>query len=302
MALPVDTSQSDALNLQVLQRQDDQIMDIVGTASHVVVYEFNQVEQSWKRKEVEGSLFVVKRYSAPRFQIFVNNRLSTVNMAIAIDAQMNVDNVDDFLIIRCTDAATPGEYKIYGIWFYPEEDRQKTLKLLERYDTVLVVPRDVFDRVLVSIKGASNAPPAKQPAQPQQQRQQAAHEAQTESKPAAQTSTSYGPIGSPKKNTSTTVLSKAEGIAAGEAILGMISQNQDASLAQATEAQLNVSNNNANTLLVPQQRQKKVRERTPPRGKQLNKEQFKEALLQCLEDPAFVDQIYQAYSKKQQKA
>ncbi|CAK4067767.1 unnamed protein product [Aphanomyces euteiches] len=288
MALPVDTSQSDALNLQVLQRQDDQIMDIVGTASHVVVYEFNQVEQSWKRKEVEGSLFVVKRYSAPRFQIFVNNRLSTVNMAIAIDAQMNVDNVDDFLIIRCTDAATPGEYKIYGIWFYPEEDRQKTLKLLER--------------VLVSIKGASNAPPAKQPAQPQQQRQQAAHEAQTESKPAAQTSTSYGPIGSPKKNTSTTVLSKAEGIAAGEAILGMISQNQDASLAQATEAQLNVSNNNANTLLVPQQRQKKVRERTPPRGKQLNKEQFKEALLQCLEDPAFVDQIYQAYSKKQQKA
>ncbi|CAK4634916.1 hypothetical protein LEN26_007620 [Aphanomyces euteiches] len=288
MALPVDTSQSDSLNLQVLQRQDDQIMDIVGTASHVVVYEFNQVEQSWKRKEVEGSLFVVKRYSAPRFQIFVNNRLSTVNMAIAIDAQMNVDNVDDFLIIRCTDAATPGVYKIYGIWFYPEEDRQKTLKLLER--------------VLVSIKGASNAPPAKQPAQPQQQRQQAAHEAQTESKPAAQTSTSYGPIGSPKKNMSTTVLSKAEGIAAGEAILGMISQNQDASLAQATEAQLNVSNNNSNTLLVPQQRQKKVRERTPPRGKQLNKEQFKEALLQCLEDPAFVDQIYQAYSKKQQKA
>ncbi|KAH9084727.1 hypothetical protein Ae201684P_001967 [Aphanomyces euteiches] len=273
MALPVDTSQSDALNLQVLQRQDDQIMDIVGTASHVVVYEFNQVEQSWKRKEVEGSLFVVKRYSAPRFQIFVNNRLSTVNMAIAIDAQMNVDNVDDFLIIRCTDAATPGEYKIYGIWFYPEEDRQKTLKLLER--------------VLVSIKGASNAPPAKQPAQPQQQRQQAAHEAQTESKPRRHRHRMVQ-LARPRRTR--------------EAILGMISQNQDASLAQATEAQLNVSNNNANTLLVPQQRQKKVRERTPPRGKQLNKEQFKEALLQCLEDPAFVDQIYQAYSKKQQKA
>ncbi|ETV89691.1 hypothetical protein, variant 2 [Aphanomyces astaci] len=102
-ALPVDTSQTDALNLQVLQRQDNQISDIVGTASHVVVYEFDQTEQSWKRKEVEGSLFIVKRYSAPRFQMFVNNRLSTSNLTISIDAQLNVDNVDDFLILRCVD-------------------------------------------------------------------------------------------------------------------------------------------------------------------------------------------------------
>ena len=47
MALPVDLSQTHALNLQVLQRQDSQIAEIVGTASHVVVYEFDQVEQSW---------------------------------------------------------------------------------------------------------------------------------------------------------------------------------------------------------------------------------------------------------------
>ena len=44
------------------------------------------------------------RYTAPRFQIFVNNRLSTVNMTVAIDAQLNVDNIDDFLIVRCADA------------------------------------------------------------------------------------------------------------------------------------------------------------------------------------------------------
>ncbi len=47
MALPVDLSQNDVLNLQVLQRQDNQISDIIGTASHVVAYEFDQVEQSW---------------------------------------------------------------------------------------------------------------------------------------------------------------------------------------------------------------------------------------------------------------
>jgi len=43
----VDRSQSDAMNLQVLRRQDDGIMEIVGMASHVVMYEFDQTNQNW---------------------------------------------------------------------------------------------------------------------------------------------------------------------------------------------------------------------------------------------------------------
>jgi hypothetical protein len=43
----VDRSQSDAMNLQVLRRQDDRIMEIVGMASHVVMYEFDQTNQNW---------------------------------------------------------------------------------------------------------------------------------------------------------------------------------------------------------------------------------------------------------------
>lgn len=110
-AVQVDRAQSDAMNLQVLKRQDSDVMEIVDTASHVVMYEFDQDNQSWvrfvwviasllrcmcgiaigavamvtqymngyvltmsgvlcacvscvqqKRKEVEGCLFVVKRY------------------------------------------------------------------------------------------------------------------------------------------------------------------------------------------------------------------------------------------------
>ena len=74
------------MNLQVLKRQDADVQDIVDTASHVVIYEFDQGAQSWvrhlrkrerhsapriltlpgfvmlqKRKDVEGCLFVVKR-------------------------------------------------------------------------------------------------------------------------------------------------------------------------------------------------------------------------------------------------
>ncbi|OQR98164.1 hypothetical protein ACHHYP_09020 [Achlya hypogyna] len=277
MALPVDTSQNDALNLQVLQRQDNQISELVGTASHVVVYEFDQVEQSWKRKDVEGSLFVVKRYSAPRFQVFVNNRLSTVNLAIGVDAQLNVDSVDEFLIIRCVDQSSASGFKIYGIWFFPEEDRQKTLKLLER--------------ILVSVKSGGpvpHSPHPQQPAQAQQPAQQPA-QPQVQQQPAIakKVAQSYGPIGSPKRS-SNKVLSKAEGIAAGEAILGMISQSNKSPVEEVTVAvaQVDVSASSGG-------RKSRRKDRT------LNKEQFKDALLQCLEDPAFVDQIYQAYTKKQ---
>ncbi|EQC41994.1 hypothetical protein SDRG_00841 [Saprolegnia diclina VS20] len=274
MALPVDTSQTDALNLQVLQRQDNQISELVGTASHVVVYEFDQADQSWKRKEVEGSLFVVKRYSAPHFQVFVNNRLSTVNLAIGVDATLNVDNVDEFLIIRCVDTTSPSGFKIYGIWFFPEEDRQKTLQLLER--------------ILASIKsgGPLTPTPRQQRPQPVQQQQQQRPQPAVVQEPATakKATQSFGPIGSPKRAASK-VLSKAEGIAAGEAILGMISQN--------TQAEDAPSNAEATTPPSNAGRRSRRKDRT------LNKDQFKDALLTCLEDPAFLDQIYQAYAKKQ---
>lgn len=46
----VDRAQSNAMNLQVLKRQDADVMEIVDTASHVVMYEFDQDAQSWVRE------------------------------------------------------------------------------------------------------------------------------------------------------------------------------------------------------------------------------------------------------------
>lgn len=43
------------------------------------------------------------RFSAPRFQICVNNRLSTTNMTLAIDERLEVDSVETFLILRSPD-------------------------------------------------------------------------------------------------------------------------------------------------------------------------------------------------------
>jgi len=42
-------------NLRVLQRIDTNIIDIAGSATHVVLYEFNEAEKAWQKKNVEGS-------------------------------------------------------------------------------------------------------------------------------------------------------------------------------------------------------------------------------------------------------
>lgn len=43
------------------------------------------------------------RFSAPRFQICITNRLSTTNMTLAVDERLEVDSVDSFLILRSPD-------------------------------------------------------------------------------------------------------------------------------------------------------------------------------------------------------
>lgn len=99
----LDQQSTKVLNLTVLQRIDPFIEEILITAAHVTFYEFNIELSQWvrlslflyfsflhgcfrlisfsfslqSRKDVEGSLFVVKRNTQPRFQFIVMNRRNT---------------------------------------------------------------------------------------------------------------------------------------------------------------------------------------------------------------------------------
>ncbi|CAL9075893.1 unnamed protein product [Musa textilis] len=95
----LDQQSTKALNLIVLQRGDPFVEEILMTATHVTLYEFSIDLNQWvlpsappipspsfldwgfffvsfylSRKDVEGSLFVVKRNTQPRFQFIVMNR------------------------------------------------------------------------------------------------------------------------------------------------------------------------------------------------------------------------------------
>ncbi|KAK8629061.1 hypothetical protein V6N13_077918 [Hibiscus sabdariffa] len=77
--------EAELLILTVLRRIDPYIEDILFTAAHVasISYEFKVDLSQWSRKDIEGSLFVVKRNTQPRFRFIVMNRWNTEYLILA---------------------------------------------------------------------------------------------------------------------------------------------------------------------------------------------------------------------------
>ncbi|KAJ0973389.1 hypothetical protein J5N97_021348 [Dioscorea zingiberensis] len=122
----LDQRGTKALNLTVLQRIDPFVEEILTTVSHVSLYKFNIDTNQWGRKEVEGSLFVIKRNSQPRFQFLVMNRRNTENLVEDILGAFEFDVQVPYLLYR--NAAQ----EINGIWFYNSQDCEAIANLFNR--------------------------------------------------------------------------------------------------------------------------------------------------------------------------
>lgn len=123
-----------AANLRVLQRLDGSIHDIVGSATHVVLYSFNDKNQAWERRNVEGSLFVAKRQpqnvTESRFKLLILNRHSKENLEVPLAASFQMQVREPYLIFRLDDSG--GNTNIMGIWFHDSKEREAISKILER--------------------------------------------------------------------------------------------------------------------------------------------------------------------------
>ena len=64
--LQVDSNARMKANLSMLQRLDPEITDVLESATHVTMYQFDPTTSKWDRYDCEGPLFIVKRGSAPR--------------------------------------------------------------------------------------------------------------------------------------------------------------------------------------------------------------------------------------------
>ena len=105
----------DLATLKVLQKTDPSVVEILGSASHVTLYGFDLDKQAWSRKNVEGSLFVVRRNTAPTFQFVVLNRLSTENTVEDLLGAFEFELSPPYLLYRSST-------EVNGIWFYKQEE------------------------------------------------------------------------------------------------------------------------------------------------------------------------------------
>ncbi|CAH9070795.1 unnamed protein product [Cuscuta europaea] len=122
----LDPNSTKLLNLTVLQRMDPFVEEILLTAAHVAFYEFNTVASQWSRKDVEGSLFVVKRTSQPRFQFIVMNRRHADNLVEDLLGDFEFEVQTPYLLYR--NAAE----EVNGIWFYYEHECEAVGNLFTR--------------------------------------------------------------------------------------------------------------------------------------------------------------------------
>ncbi|XP_062005110.1 mRNA-decapping enzyme-like protein [Rosa rugosa] len=122
----LDQQSTKMLNLTVLQRIDPFIEEILITAAHVTFYEFNIDNNQWSRKDVEGSLFVVKRNTQPRFQFIVMNRRNTDNLVENLLGDFEYEVQVPYLLYR--NAAQ----EVNGIWFYNSRECEEVANLFTR--------------------------------------------------------------------------------------------------------------------------------------------------------------------------
>ncbi|KAM3692939.1 hypothetical protein ACJW31_08G126600 [Castanea mollissima] len=122
----LDQQSTKLLNLTVLQRIDPFVEEILITAAHVTFYEFNIDLSQWSRKDVEGSLFVVKRNTQPRFQFIVMNRRNTDNLVENLLGDFEYEVQAPYLLYR------NASQEVNGIWFYNARECEDVANLFNR--------------------------------------------------------------------------------------------------------------------------------------------------------------------------
>ncbi|MCL7027734.1 hypothetical protein MKW94_013036 [Papaver nudicaule] len=122
----LDKETTKILNLTVLQRIDPNIEEILITAAHVTFYEFDVHRNEWSRKDVEGSLFVVKRNTQPRFQFIVMNRRNTDNLVEDLLGDFEFEIQLPYLLYRNS------AEEVTGIWFFDARECEDVANLFNR--------------------------------------------------------------------------------------------------------------------------------------------------------------------------
>lgn len=135
----IDQKAAEQMNLNVLRRIDPHVEELLATAGHVALYDFDIPTKRWSRKDVEGSLFLVKRRSQPRFQFIILNKKSAVgtdNFVEDVHGGFQCEVQKPYVLYRNR------ANEVVGIWFYDEADCDRISALLQRIASTFAAPAE----------------------------------------------------------------------------------------------------------------------------------------------------------------
>ncbi|KAL4450574.1 hypothetical protein ABPG77_000930 [Micractinium sp. CCAP 211/92] len=135
------------------------LLQLLATAGHVALYDFDIPTKRWSRKDVEGSLFLVKRRSQPRFQFVILNKKSAVgtdNFVEDVHGGFQCEVQKPYVLYRNR------ANEVVGIWFYDDADCDRISALLQRIASTFAAPSEAG----AGAAGAVAAPSADDSAAP----------------------------------------------------------------------------------------------------------------------------------------
>uniref|UniRef100_A0A7S4QDF1 Uncharacterized protein n=1 Tax=Alexandrium monilatum TaxID=311494 RepID=A0A7S4QDF1_9DINO len=116
--------------LESLRQRDQDIVQIVAYSEFVVASVLQQdgPKPEWRRANVEGPVYIVRRSTAPRYQLLVRNQLRASDLLDGLHSDWEVECQKHYVFYKVQD---PTE-RIRGLWFRDDVQRQKIEATLEK--------------------------------------------------------------------------------------------------------------------------------------------------------------------------
>jgi len=117
-------------HLQQFQATDPQAHSIVASSKFVVTYLLEQdgANPGWRKANIEGPLYVVRRRVAPFYQLIVKNKNSQNNLTDYLHAVFELDCQKNYIFYKVEDVSK----RIRGLWFHDDAERMKVEAEIEK--------------------------------------------------------------------------------------------------------------------------------------------------------------------------
>eukprot|EP00928_Gymnodinium_smaydae_P069039 TRINITY_DN523_c0_g1_i1.p1 TRINITY_DN523_c0_g1~~TRINITY_DN523_c0_g1_i1.p1 ORF type:complete len:258 (+),score=54.18 TRINITY_DN523_c0_g1_i1:92-775(+) len=115
--------------LESLQQADADVDGLVIHSKFVVAYFLQQGQNpGWKKANIEGPVYLVRRRSFPKYQLIVKNQFSTHDLVDNVHPDWELDCQPNYIFYKVEDSTK----RIRGLWFHEDAERIRVSSTLEK--------------------------------------------------------------------------------------------------------------------------------------------------------------------------